>query len=1094
MLKSIVNSGNLKDTRKARDLFRKKEYDVLIVFLESVERNEYLDSLYEKAKKQLKTSKKEVVEKEEVQEVKEAINREKTEAKKSWIELFKEKRELRKQGIKTVRKKRRKLKKELPQHIPEDAAEKTDSMNVLLKNMFTHKRKKVVNDSSELLVETLKKKEQIETEQDEAKKAELKAEVEANEMELAKNVQSKLLPQIDRKILPGLDTFVYSMSASELSGDVYDFVATDDNETFFYMGDATGHGTAAGLVMTMISCLAHSIFQRNNNLKDALVTLNREAKPKLQANMFVTMLMCKWHKVLREFRVAGAGHEEILHYHAKEKKVTRVVAGGIAVGMMADMSKIVKETHIKLEHDDVLMFLTDGLTEAWDEKKENMYGLEKIEEKLVKLAGKMSSEDMGKQILDDIFKFQGDGEKTDDMTLMIFKRQVSQDEARLKEDYEKEILEEEVLKDELVMGNNSEKFSPDLQRTQDDFVRKSISLAKIHVQQEHYHLAEEVVEKGLRIAPENQHLKKLKKEVEEYIQDAEIGGFFEVLKRSILTAIYKFANKKTLTQQRNNLLSKLHKEAEHALSLGDRQTFSNIMSQVHDIAPNSKEYKNLKKLQSAGGKKSNVLQSIFQLRGAKKEDRFHEEIHAPQETEMSATEVLEMKKGMVSFKKDLESVSEKVESFLGEEGVKDSSYAPSADLDKDDILGLKRLLSLKDGGGAKAGAAQPQKKEEPSGEMKWEKGGALEKRRKSYNKFMSVISPMNKSDLFSFIEKLSAFVRAKIPIQTSIEIMQEQAENDGYVYVLDEINKELDKGKLLSQAIEKFPQHFPEMLQFLISAGEKSGALSLILSDLADQMKEQQIVSSRIRGALIYPSVIITASLGIIVGMMWFIVPRLTKIYLETGVELPAITQFIVNTSNYIQTNYLFIIFSIIAFIVGIIFFAKTPVGKRIFHKVYLYLPVVRMVSRGNNTMLFLSNLGILLENGVQLAESLKVVAKITPNVYYKDEIINIRERMISQGVPLSEAMGIKESFGKRSGLFPSEVLQAIAIGEQTGELSDMLKSSGVMFKERIKNLVKGFSEILEPLIMIFVGLVVATILMAIMFPLFKIGKVLRKQ
>jgi type II secretory pathway component PulF len=154
-----------------------------------------------------------------------------------------------------------------------------------------------------------------------------------------------------------------------------------------------------------------------------------------------------------------------------------------------------------------------------------------------------------------------------------------------------------------------------------------------------------------------------------------------------------------------------------------------------------------------------------------------------------------------------------------------------------------------------------------------------------------------------------------------------------------------------------------------------------------------------------------------------------------------------------------------------------------VYDKIFLHIPIIKMMVTQSNIMLFASNLGLLLENGVQLSEALSVVAKITPNYYYSQEIVIIRKNMISRGIGLSEAMGMKDSYVMRQRLFPLELLQIIS-----------LKSAGAMFSERIRTTVKSLSELLEPILILCVGLLVAVILLSIMLPLFNLGKVIRKQ
>jgi hypothetical protein len=358
---------------------------------------------------------------------------------------------------------------------------------------------------------------------------------------------------------------VKTINAAELSGDVYDFVAANEHETLFYLGDVTGHGTAAGLVMSMISCLSHSILAKTTNLLQAIISLNKEVKPKLQQNMFTTMVMCKWHSVLQVFSFVGAGHEHILHYHASTQKVEKIVTGGIAIGMLPDVSKIVKEQTIQLQHNDILLLYTDGIDEAWDEKKENMYGTDRLMQEFKNAAALKTSEEVGEAVLSSVKSFQGNGEKTDDITIMVFKRTVGRDETEYKNAYLKQQLQKDLLAEEVIIGSKDESFNPKLKEVQDDFVTKSLMLAAVHVDEKNYFAARQILKKALNIEPNNKALHEFLQEIDEKIalEDTSIFlsfkkvfiGFFQ----NLIQKPFDFESKK------NQYISSLYEETQQAI-------------------------------------------------------------------------------------------------------------------------------------------------------------------------------------------------------------------------------------------------------------------------------------------------------------------------------------------------------------------------------------------------------------------------------------------------------------------------------------------------------------------------------------------------
>lgn len=1095
MFQITHNPKVLETSRRARKFFRNKNYDQLIELLDQMtEKNKYLDSLYRRAK--------EAIEQEQNAPLKNTHQ--------SLFGALSRKKQITNRLVNTKDAILNNLSTKYIQNVTDleqkenFSLESAKGMTNIEKLKFKRTREKILQESSSILVDTLKTKESLKTSVSEEEKRKIEKTLQEKEMKLAQNVQVNLLPKIEKNILPGMDSFVKTINAAELSGDVYDFVAPNEYETLFYLGDVTGHGTAAGLVMSMISCLSHSILAKTTNLLQIVISLNKEVKPKLQKNMFTTMVMCKWHSALRIFSFVGAGHEHILHYHAKTKKVEKISTGGIAIGMLPDLAKVIKEQEIRLENNDVLLLYTDGIDEAWDEKKENMYGTARLMQTLNSVAELKTAKEMGDAILESVKKFQGHGEKTDDITLMVFKRTVGQDEQEYKNMYLKQQLQKDLLADEVIIGSKDESFNPKLKEIQDDFVTKSIMFAAVHVDEKNYFAAREVLKKATNIEPNNKELQEFLQEVEEKIT-FDGTSMFTSFKKMLLSFFQRFVQKRfDFESKKNQYIASLYEETQQAIAVRDMKKVAFNKDTIAALNPKSpyvnkieqalinaeKYHKNFSSIDQSLGQ-------VFPLELVKIAEEIRQHYSAEQDYSIKHKKDLDVKKENLKFKMNANTSNTSLsqDHLQNKSENIDVNYQPMSVVDNNDIFGLKRLLTWKQNlNEHDAKKIEPTLQQDKAKNMQWEKGGVMEIQRKKYNKFMATISPMNSKDLFSFIEKLSAFVKAGIPIQKSLEIMQDQAENDGYIYVLDELNKSLDKGKLLSQAMQEFPKQFPEMLIYLVYSGEKSGALSVILLDLAEKMKEQQIIRGKITGAMIYPMVIIFASLTIVVSMLIFIVPRLTKVYKDTGVDLPRITQFIVDISIYLQSNYIFVISTFFGVIALIILFGKTEIGRKIYHKIFLHLPVIKLMVTQNNVMLFASNLGILLENGVQLGEALNIVAKITPNYYYSQEIIDIRKNMISRGIGLSEAMGMKISYVMKRRLFPLELLQVISIGEKVGNLAGMLKSAGAMFSERIRTTVKSLSDLLEPILILCVGLLVATILLSIMLPLFNLGKVIRKQ
>jgi len=251
-------------------------------------------------------------------------------------------------------------------------------------------------------------------------KAMIEKEKLTHELQLAGEIQRELLP----KVLPknrNFDIAASLNSAEEVGGDCYDFITIDEDKLLFYIADVTGHGVPAGLVSAINNALVPAFLEHTKNTAQLVIHLNHILKMKMRPNVFMTMVMCVWSAENGDLRFTQAGHEPILHFHAAEQAVMELKAGGIALGMAADVSKIVKAETVSVAVNDVLVLYTDGITEAWKNEKEN-YGIERFKESLKKNSALSTAQQIHDAILKDVRDFIGDYPQADDITLIVGKR------------------------------------------------------------------------------------------------------------------------------------------------------------------------------------------------------------------------------------------------------------------------------------------------------------------------------------------------------------------------------------------------------------------------------------------------------------------------------------------------------------------------------------------------------------------------------------------------------------------------------------------------------------------------------------------------
>ncbi len=240
----------------------------------------------------------------------------------------------------------------------------------------------------------------------------------SSDLNIAADIQRSVLPK-EIPVIEYLDTVAKTRSADELGGDSFDIVQKGD-EYYIYVGDVTGHGAGAGLVMMVMNTLFDLFLQNVDNTLDLAVSINKELKPRVNAALFMTSVFFRWNPKTREMFYTGAGHEHILIYRAKEGVTEAIVTGGIALAMSPDISKIAKEKQIILNDQDIVLLYSDGITEAVNDSGE-LYGLERLKESLNRNASLGSSLKVFEGVSRDVISFVDNTVQKDDMTLLVMR-------------------------------------------------------------------------------------------------------------------------------------------------------------------------------------------------------------------------------------------------------------------------------------------------------------------------------------------------------------------------------------------------------------------------------------------------------------------------------------------------------------------------------------------------------------------------------------------------------------------------------------------------------------------------------------------------
>ena len=342
--------------------------------------------------------------------------------------------------------------------------------------------------------------------------------------------------------------------------------------------------------------------------------------------------------------------------------------------------------------------------------------------------------------------------------------------------------------------------------------------------------------------------------------------------------------------------------------------------------------------------------------------------------------------------------------------------------------------------------------------------------------------------IIDILDQLATLLNSGIRLVDALIILKQQVDNWALKKLLINIINKVQSGTQLSEALEAHPDIFPKKWTSLVKAGESSGELAKILTDLAADEQEQQKLKSSLKGAMAYPVFVMILSFVLVVYMLLFVVPEISEIYAKMHQKLPGATLFVIALAEFIK-QYILVIVGVL---VGGIFFIKGSAKyinlvRNILDFIKLRIPIFGELIKKQNIAVFAGNLGLLLKSGVLVVDALYIVREALTNTLYQKEMDKIIKGVIS-GKRISEEMGLinleKEEF-KNNVFFPLNVSQMIHIGEESGNLSDILERLKNNYINKINLVIKTLSSLLEPFMIIFVGLMIGGILLAVILPFF---------
>lgn len=369
------------------------------------------------------------------------------------------------------------------------------------------------------------------------------------------------------------------------------------------------------------------------------------------------------------------------------------------------------------------------------------------------------------------------------------------------------------------------------------------------------------------------------------------------------------------------------------------------------------------------------------------------------------------------------------------------------------------------------------------------------KRGKKWSKQITLFNSVSRKELWQFLNKLSIFINSWVDIKWALNILSKQVKNPFLKKIAIEIRDNMDHGISISETMWLYPKVFDLLTTSLIEVWEKTWKLWSILQDLDKSLLESIELKWKVKGAMIYPMVLFFLTICMVVFMMVFIVPRITESFEKAGADLPGLTQFIVNVSNFFRTQwYMLIVYLVWTFIFLKVFW-KTQTGKLLYASIFVRMPVFGFIVRQSNIVYFIQSFTILLDSWVLLLESMRTSSNVVPNLLYKRELIRIKNE-VEIGLTISKSLWLNldyESSVYQNALFSEEFAYVISTWEETWSLSNSLKKIGYNYNGELKRYIWNLSAMLEPFIIVVVWALVGTIVVGIMMPFFSMGEVAKK-
>jgi type IV pilus assembly protein PilC len=340
---------------------------------------------------------------------------------------------------------------------------------------------------------------------------------------------------------------------------------------------------------------------------------------------------------------------------------------------------------------------------------------------------------------------------------------------------------------------------------------------------------------------------------------------------------------------------------------------------------------------------------------------------------------------------------------------------------------------------------------------------------------------VSNDELVMMTRNLGSMLTAGLTLTRALSVIERQSTNHRLKGVIKRIIEKINSGNQFYEALKDTPEVFSDLYVAMIKAGEESGNLAESLKTLSIQMERSSNLTKKIKGAMIYPSIVMIVMLIIGVLMMIYVLPQITSVFKNMSLDLPATTIFLINSSDFFVENTFLAIGSIVLLITGFLYFLKTKIGKIYSSWIVVRLPVIGTMAKETNSARTARTMSSLLDSGVDVLQSIEITEEVVQNVFYKKVLREARTR-VEKGTPLSEV------FIERTDLYPILVGEMILVGEETGQISTMLNELALFYENEVERKTKDLSTIIEPILMVVIGTVVGFFALALISPIYSIS------